>query len=229
MPQPRQYLLDGLGCAVIAGLGQVGVDGRGGGRGVSQVNLDDTQMDSRFQQVGGPGVAQGMDGGWFVDAAFPECGMESSLHATGLHRTFLRLERRREEPDRIAVGEPVSAQHDQDGLRQRHIAILAPFAVADVQQVTVTINVGDLQMQSLLQTQPTGVDRAEADAVTLAAYTCQDTAYFVHTEHNWQFLLLGRTHEIKGLPFPAQGVLEEELDPAQGDGAGIASGVLFVL
>jgi hypothetical protein len=139
------------------------------------------------------------------------------------------------------VGEPVLTQHDQDGLRQRHtvraartggtpvrdgIAILAPFPVADAQQVTVAINVGHLQMQPFLQTQPTGVDRAEVDPVTRATDTRQDTAHFVHAEHYRQFLLLGRTHQLEGFPFPSQGVLEEKLDPAQGDGAGVAEGLL---
>jgi len=48
----------------------------------------------------------------------------------------------------------------------------------------------------------------------------------VHAEHYRQFLLLGRTHQLEGFPFPSQGLLEEKLDPAQGDGAGIAEGLL---
>lgn len=60
VPQAGYQFID-----LVTGLGmgagsQVSVDGGCGGGGMSQIALDDPQVDARFQQVGGVGMAQSM-------------------------------------------------------------------------------------------------------------------------------------------------------------------------
>jgi len=224
-----QHLVDHPSSLIIAGLSQMGVDGGSGGGRMSQVFLDDAQIDTTFKQMGGPGMSQGMDGGWFGDAAFVEGGLEGALDSACFHGIDARLKRRWEEPNRIAMGDPILAQHFQDGFWQGNIAVFSAFPMADVQQEAVAVDVGDLQVQSFLQAQPTSIDRVQAGSVVLAAYAPQDTAHFGYAEHNWQFLLPGWAHQLEGFPFPAQSILEEELDPAQGKRTGAACSMFFVL
>jgi hypothetical protein len=55
-PQLGQDLVDGLSGALIGSLGQVSVDGSRGRGGMSQICLDDTQIEPGFQQMGGIGM-----------------------------------------------------------------------------------------------------------------------------------------------------------------------------
>ena len=141
-------------------------------------------MDARFQQMSSPGMTQGMDGGWFMNAAVVKCGAESALHTAGIHRTFLGLTRGGEEPDWMMMGQPVLAQHLENRLWERHVAVFATLAVADAQQVAFTVDVRNLQVQPFLQTQPTGIERGEACAITRAINAGQDPPHFVHTKHH---------------------------------------------
>ena len=106
---------------------------RGGGRGgMSQIVLDDAQVKASFQQMGGVGMSEGMNGDLFVNAAFSYSCMESSLKAT-LMCWFCVLITRREEPDRVAMNAPVTPEHMQAGLREWHIAIFIAFGLMNVQ------------------------------------------------------------------------------------------------
>ena len=54
----------------------------------------------------------------------------------------------RKQPQRMAMGAPVSAQHFQGGLGQGHIAILAAFALAHMQHAAAAVNVANLQIHA---------------------------------------------------------------------------------
>ena len=59
--------------------------------------------------------------------------------------------------------------------------------------------------------------------------TTQHPPDFRHTQHDWQLFLLGWTQKLEGLPLPFQRPFKEKLDPAQGDCAGGAGCVFFIL
>ena len=77
--QSCQDLVDGLGSALVTGLGQMGVDSGSGRGGVSQVALDEAQVETRFQQMGGIRMSESMNGCIFVNAAFSHGCTKSSL------------------------------------------------------------------------------------------------------------------------------------------------------
>ena len=68
-PQPKassllaatEELLDRLACIDFGRVGQMQIDHRGLQAAVTQVLLDDSQADTRFQQMGGVGMSQRVD------------------------------------------------------------------------------------------------------------------------------------------------------------------------
>ena len=127
------------------------------------------------------------------------------------------------------MGSPVAPQHPQTGGRQWNISIFAAFPMMQVKHLTFPVDLFDLQVDPFQQAQSTGIDDGQADPIALMVYAVQDTSHFLNTQYHREFMLMRWTQEIEGLPLPSQGMLKEELDPAQGDGAGVAGGMLDVL
>ncbi len=121
------------------------------------------------------------------------------------------------QPCRVAMVAPARLQQRQDRLGQRHIALLGSLAV-DTQQTTHPVDVGDPDLAGFMKPQPTGIDQAQARAVAHRAYTPQDRLHLLMPQHHGHLLLaLGRRHAGQR-PVPLEGLLVEELDPAQSDG-----------
>src|SRR5215510_3774115 len=78
-------LVDGLRTELFGPAGQMRIDAGGSGRVVAQPFLNQAEVDAGFQQMRGPGVAQGMDGSAFVVTTCFECGMKSVLHTALRH------------------------------------------------------------------------------------------------------------------------------------------------
>ena len=127
------------------------------------------------------------------------------------------------------MGFPLLAQELERALGQRHVTVLIAFAGADVQEHAFGIDVADLEPQAFAQTQAAGVDGGQADPVVQGGNVSQDAAHFTGGEDDWQFELgigAGQFHFVG--PGAAEGLFPEDLDRADGLGAGLAS-YLFVL
>jgi hypothetical protein len=100
--------------------------------------------------MGGIGVTQGVNGGGFVHTAIFQGIFEGFLDTAIRHRLGYGRERKavprrsREKPLRMAVKEPIRAQHAQDACGDWDIAILGPLAVAYVEHAAITIDVANL-------------------------------------------------------------------------------------
>src|SRR5262250_3074879 len=137
--------------------GQMGVDGGGAGRAMTEVFLDQAQVDARFQQVGSVRMAQGVHVSALVDATVLPGTVESALHAaagngaTVMGQTVCQAVARGsgKQPKWRAMGAPVSTQQLQSRLGQGHIAVLFSFAM-DVQEHAGTIDVGHLEVSAFL-------------------------------------------------------------------------------
>ena len=57
-PHTCHHFVDLVAGLCVSGGSQVSIDGSGGGRSVSQITLDNAQIDTRFQQMGGVRMAQ---------------------------------------------------------------------------------------------------------------------------------------------------------------------------
>jgi len=90
------------------------------------------------------------------------------------------------------MSEPELAKQFQGALRQRHVAVLAPVAVTDVDQQAGRIDVGDLQTGTLPEAQTAGVEGDQTNPVAEEADAAQDVADFLRAEDDRELLFAGR-------------------------------------
>jgi hypothetical protein len=152
-----QEAIDGFGGDGFGLDSQVGRERGGSRRGVSEVVLPETEIDTRFAQMRCLRVAQRRHGGACVDATGPPGSAQGILHAMARHggggcgHSQTTPARRGKKPHRVAVGFPVLAEQCEGLLGQRHIAVLRPFALAYVDDRPGTITIGHLQVGAFLK------------------------------------------------------------------------------
>jgi hypothetical protein len=116
-------------------------------------SLDEAQVDPGFQQMGRVGMTQGMHGDMLLEATLG-CGrLNGSLDAATRH-WFGPLElfpAGWKEPDRIAVGQPVSTQERQELGSKRDVAVFAALAILDVDLHASTVDLGNAQEDSFVE------------------------------------------------------------------------------
>jgi len=232
--QSVHQLVDGRVDGVPDLLGQVRIDGGGGGRGVAEDDLDDAQVDPGLQQMGGEGMSEGVDVGGFAHAALVHGQTEGPLQGAARDGAAVVLHavgetvagHGREEPEGRTVRGPELTESFEGFLRQGHETILTAFAV-DVQELAGGIDLGDREAAALIETQAAGIDGGEADSIDGFVDAGQDGFDFLTAQDDGQFLGPGRTQQFEGGPVAPDGVLKEELDGAQGDGGGGAGDFLF--
>ena len=108
-------------------------------------------------------------------------------------------------------------------------AVLVPLAPADMDQHPAGVDVGDLQMERLLQPQPQGIDGPEEALQAGLADGGDQLIDFGDGQHGGQLELLGDAQLLERGPFPRAGVAIEELESGVGDLEGIAFPLLVVL
>ena len=122
----------------------------------------------------------------------------------------------------------MGTQQGQGAGRQGHGTVLIAFARANVQLHARTINLGDLKMDAFKQTQATGVDHTQADAVVRASDVLNDAPDFLGGKDDRQLLWDGRTEYVTERPGAREGVGGEELDGVEGDVAGVGGDPFLV-
>jgi len=183
----------------------------------------------------GPTKTQRMYGSALVEAALFERGTKGILDAAlghrlgGLGQVEVLPAFSWKQPHRIAMRAPVLKQQPERSLRQWHVAVFGAFAMTDVNHYPGTVEVGDLQMRPFLQAQTTGVDGGETDFVARQSNQSQKLSHFGHTEDDRQLPFGGWADDVESGPLLIQGVLKEELEPADGDGHSVARVVFDIL
>ena len=85
----------------------------------------------------------------------------------------------------IAMCAPVAAQQ-LEGLRgKRDVAILRSFSAMDVNEHALRVDIGDLQVQRFLQTEPAGVDRRKEGVVVESSDMGQDLEDLWLAQNAW--------------------------------------------
>ncbi len=83
MVESLHYVIDQLAGVLLTLLGEMEIEHGGFELGMAQVALDDAQVDAGFEEVGGVGMAQGMDGNsLFSDACIKLGTAKGALDAT---------------------------------------------------------------------------------------------------------------------------------------------------
>lgn len=181
------------------------------------------QINAELQHVGGKAVAQAVDGNAQADAALVDRRLEGGLHPAAIHRGGGLAHPLRgshgvgKQQPRMAVGLPPAPQQEQQGLGDRHVAILVALAAADVQAHTPGIDVADLQRQPLAQAQPGAVEQDEEDAIAELAHRAEEGEHLRAREHIRQPLRARRLDDPLPVPGPVEDVAVEELEAAAVD------------
>jgi hypothetical protein len=213
----------------------MGVETGGGGRGMSQILLNQAQVDSRLQQMGCPARPQRMNRRVFVEATVFEGFPERALHAAPGHRVGGGRQadspttRRWEDQHGMAMRDPIPPKPFQRPVWQGDIPIFPSFATTDVKQQASAVDLWDLKMGAFLKAQTAGVDRREADPVAQESDTAEKLSNFFDAEDDWKLFLAWGANKGEGGPRSAEGLLEEELDAAERDCARTAGVVLDIL
>jgi len=139
----------------------------------------------------------------FLDAAGLEGEAEGALQGRRAHRFGGRggaLTARAlggEQEPRMPVASPALAQQQEGALRQGDIAVAIALASADMDQQALSVDVVHLQVEGLAQAQPTGVDRAQRDAMVQGRHRRQDLAHLRAGEDDRQFELRGGPDQLE--------------------------------
>jgi hypothetical protein len=122
MVQPLHYLIDQLTGILLPLLGKVEIDHGGFELGMAHVSLDDPQVDAGFEEMGGIGVTQGVNGdSFFLDSCSTLGPAEGALDTAlghgrrGVLGSIPVSAKGGEEEGRMAVGHPISAEQIEGG------------------------------------------------------------------------------------------------------------------
>jgi hypothetical protein len=203
---------------------------------VAKVDLDLAQVLALFQQMRGVGVTQGVDVGFFADAAGFKGEAEGALQGGATHGngrgagTEATLAFGRKEESGMTMTLPLLAQEMEGASGQRDIAILVAFAFANVEEHSFRINVPDLQSQTFSQPQAARVNGGETNAMIEGGNKGDDAPDFIRRENDREFepgIGAGQFQFVR--PNAFKRFLPEDFDRADGLGAGLARDFLFGL
>lgn len=220
----------------FAQAGQVGVNHGRNRTAVPEVDLDLAQVLALLQQVRGVGMAQGVDVGGFLDAAGFESDAEGALQGIPAHRfsgsrsAFASATFGRKEECGMTMTLPLLTQQKEGAFGQRDITVLVAFALADVEEHSFGINVADLQAQTFSQSQTTGINGGETNAMIERSYQGDDAPDFRSGKNNRKFELGIGTDQFDFMwPDAFECFLPEDFGGANELRAGLPGELLFGL
>ena len=208
-------------------VGEVEGHHRGFELGMAQGALDQPGIDARFQQMGGVGVSQGMDG----HAGFGHAGTmfgcaEGALdtgpaHGHGCRRTLLLLPPGGgKEPGRVPVGFPGGTEQREGLGGQRDVAVFGALAAVDMDLEALAIDIGDLQEEGFLESEAQARDGGKGDLVMQGRGGAEEPPDFLYTEDGGKMVCGLRAQEGEGMPVALKDVLREEADATRTDAHG---------
>jgi hypothetical protein len=213
----------------------MGVEGSRGGGAMSQVFRAEAQGDTRLEQMGRPGVSQGVDTSPLGDAALSQGSAEGVLHAGAGHGRGSRCQTRSpaawsgEDPERIARGAPGAASKRKELLGQGAIAVLGPCALAAMAAPARRVNVAHRPMGAFLKPQTASRDGGEAAAVAGEPPAGEESTSRRGAEDDRAFRFPWGSDAGQRGPLPSHGVRRKKRDAAEGAGTGTARVVCDVL
>jgi len=161
--------------------------------GVTEQNLDDADVGSVLQKMGGEAVPQGVRRHLFGKASRSAGGPAGGMQRGRFERPFLVAAGK--QPALRAGKPPVAAQNPQQLRRQHDIAVLAALAVLDPDHHPAAVNVGDLEHHHFRHAQAGRVNRGERRAALQARDCLQKAHHLVGAQHHRQLLRLARVSD----------------------------------
>lgn len=220
----------------VALVGEVEIDHGGFEVRVTEISLDDAQVDSCLQQVSGIAVAQGMDGdSLFADACLLHCPAKGTLDAALCHglnccsTSFAVSSQSREDEGFIAMGCPVLAQEIEGGIGQRDIAILGALSSVNVDHHSRAVDVADLQIQCFMETQSAGVDSGEIGVILEGSHPFEDVENLLLAQDGRKPMLNLCAEYPEDMPVTLDDMPVKETYPAIADAHSVGSPLIDIL
>ena len=192
-----------------------------------QVALHETGIHAGFEQMGGVGMPEGMDGhACFGDPGalfgFAEGALDTgATHGRGSGRTlFLIAPSGGKEPGLVTVGFPVGAKQSQGICGQGDVTVFGALAAVDMDLEALAIDVGDLQGEGFMEPESQAVDGGEVDLVVEGGGGGKEPPDLLNTEDGWETMCGLRANERQGVPVALEDVLIEEADATVADAHG---------
>ena len=204
--------------------------------GMAHVSLDDPQIDSGFEKMGGIGVAEGMNGDtFFLDSSSNLGPTEGALDTTlghgklGFLCSITISAKGGEEEARMAVGPPIVAEQMEGGWGEREVAILGPLSTVDMDHHAGGVDIGDFEMETFVKSQSAGVDGGKIGIILEGFDTGQNASDFIHAENGGEASFGLGTEDSEDVPVSLEDVFVEEAYAAIADAHGIGGPVINVL
>ena len=185
MIESLHHVIDQLAGIFVALLCQVEIEHGGFETGVAEVALNDAEIDTGFQEMGGVGMARGMDRNCFFVHAGIELGLaKGTLDAAfghgmkGLMQAGSFSAESWEQKTGVAVSAPVLAQQMKRGQWQRDIAVLGALAAVDMDHHALTVDIRDFEVTAFVKTQAAGIHGGQIDMVVGGFDVGQDATEF---------------------------------------------------
>ena len=197
--------------------------------------MHEAKIDAGGEEMGRPGLAQGMNAGQFVDAAPLEGVPEGCLKAAlgqglrGGGSLDSASPRSRKNQQGSARGDPGLAQEFQGPVWQWDVPVLPAFPVADRNESARTIAIGHARLRSLLQPHPAGVNGGETGAVREQPDGPEALSHRLDAQEDGEVFLPRWANKRQGRPCSCAGMLTDKLDPAPCTGGRTAGGLPDVL
>jgi len=175
---------------------------------MAEQSLHGVQVDARFEEVGGEGVAQGVDAALLADAGAELRQRIDLLGDRDVDRAgALAIG---EEPDAGWRGRPVRAPLLQEARGEREVAIFPALAVLDPDGHAVGVDGRDLEGNRLADAQAGRVDGHQQQAMTRVGRQGEQPPDFFAAQDVGQLLgLLGKRHVKVGPRMAQRHVVEE--------------------
>jgi hypothetical protein len=236
MIQALHYLIDQLTGIFLTLLGKVEIDHGGFELGMAHVALDDPQVDSGFEEMGGIGVTQGMDGdGLFSDACSNLGPTEGTLDTAFGHGrgsgvcSITASAKSREEEAGVTVGGPIASEQLEGGKGERDVAILGTLSPVDMDHHASGIDIGDFEMETFVESQAAGIDGGKIGVILGGFDLGKNGSDFFMAENGRKASFGLGSEDSEDVPVSLEDVFVEEAYPAIADAHGIGGPVINIL
>ena len=138
------------------------IDHNSGKRSMAQTFLNMSDRNAGFDHMSGIRMPEGMNTNFLMDFESFDSAAQCALNRSFRYRlicivsTLAVMTQRGKHPCLIAVNFPVTAKCQECSIGQRHKSIFSSLAVMHVDKLAYAVNIADLQVNRLTESQPAG-------------------------------------------------------------------------
>ncbi len=156
--------------------------------GVTEQNLDDSNIGVLLEQMGSEAVPQRVQRHVLLDPGCLCGGVAGTIELARGHR--LHGVAAWKQPARGPCRPPPDAQQFEQARRKHHVTVLAAFALFHADDHPLAVDVGDLERDDLGGAQARAIGDAQGRLVFEPGRSIEQPCHFLRAEHHWQLARL---------------------------------------